>query len=297
MKNALKRYLITVIAAFVLIVVAFQLWNFYVLGGWTRDGKIRADVIQVSAQVSGKLINLPIMDNQLVEKGDLLFEIDPIDYEINLRNSEAQLEQLRIRQEQAELQYQRRTDLGSIAAISKEHLEEVKYNLDLLNDQVQQAEIVVEKAKLDLSRTKVYAEVRGYVTNLNIREGNFIPAGQPLFALVDKDSFHAVGYFEETKLPYIEVGRRVEIVPYNGGEKMYGYITGYGRAIFDQSAQTGEQLLQAVKPNYPWVTLAQRIPVKVAFDHSEEELDAHNLIAGTTVTIIVLDEKKAAETP
>lgn len=294
MKNVLRRYLLTVIAAFVLIVVAFQLWNFYVLGGWTRDGKIRADVIQVAAQVSGKLVDLSIKDNQLVEKGDLLFEIDPIDYEINLRNSEAQLEQLRIRQEQAALQYQRRTELGNVAAISKEHLEEVKYNLDLLNDQVQQAEIVVEKAKLDLSRTKVYAEVSGYVTNMNIRQGNFIPAGQPLFALVDKHSFHAVGYFEETKLPYIEVGRRVEIVPYNGGEKMYGYITGYGRAIFDQSAQTGEQLLQAVKPNYPWVTLAQRIPVKIAFDYSEEELDAHNLIAGTTVTIIVLDEQHEA---
>lgn len=290
MKNVLKRYLITVIAALVLIVVAFQLWNFYVLGGWTRDGKIRADVIQVSAQVSGKLVNLPIIDNQLVQKGELLFEIDPIDYEINLRNAEAQLEQLRIRQEQAALQYERRTNLGNVAAISKEHLDDVKYNLDLLNDQVQQAEIAVEKAKLDLSRTKVYAEVSGYVTNMNIREGSFIPAGQPLFALVDKDSFHAVGYFEETKLPYIEVGRRVEIIPYNGGEKMYGYITGYGRAIFDQSAQTGEQLLQAVKPNYPWVTLAQRIPVKVAFEKSDEELEAHNLIAGTTVTIIVLDE-------
>ncbi|PWD85657.1 HlyD family secretion protein [Ignatzschineria cameli] len=290
MKNALKRYLITVIAALILIVVAFQLWNFYVLGGWTRDGKIRADVIQVSAQVSGKIVNLPIIDNQLVDKGDLLFEIDPIDYEINLRNAETQLEQLRIRQEQAALQYERRTNLGNVAAISKEHLDDVKYNLDLLNDQVQQAEIAVEKAKLDLSRTQIYAEVSGYITNMNIREGSFIPAGQPLFALVDKNSFHAVGYFEETKLPYIEVGRRVEIIPYNGGEKMYGYITGYGRAIFDQSAQTGEQLLQAVKPNYPWVTLAQRIPVKVAFEENDEELEAHNLIAGTTVTIIVLDE-------
>lgn len=290
MKAALKKYLMTVIAAFVLIVTAYQLWNFYVLGGWTRDGKIRADVIQVSSQVSGRLVNLPIVDNQLVEKGDLLFEIEPIDYEINLRNARAQWEQLKIRQEQAELQYQRRTELGNVAAISKEHLEEVKYNLDLLNDQVQQAEIAVEKATLDLSRTKIYAEVSGYVTNLNIRVGNFIPAGQPLFALVDKHSFHVVGYFEETKLPYIEVGRKVEIIPYNGGEKMYGHITGYGRAIFDQSAQTGEQLLQAVKPNYPWVTLAQRIPVKIVLDLDEDELDAHKLIAGTTVTVIVLDE-------
>lgn len=292
MKGTLKRYLITVVAALVLIVVAYQLWNFYVLGGWTRDGKIRANVIQVSAQVSGRLVALPIVDNQLVEEGDLLFEIDPMDYQINLRNAQAQLAQLKIRQEQAQQQYHRRTELGQAAAISQEHLEGVKYNLDLLNDQVQQAEISVEKAELDLSRTKVHAEATGYVTNMNIREGNFVSAGHPLFALVDKHSFHAVGYFEETKLPYIEVGRRVEIIPYNGGEKMYGYITGYGRAIFDQSAQTGEQLLQAVKPNYPWVTLAQRIPVKIAFDHSDEELDAQKLIAGTTVTIIVLDDKK-----
>lgn len=290
--KALRRYLITVIATFALVFTAYQLWDFYVLGGWTRDGKIRADVIQVSAEVSGKMVELAVTDNQLVEKGDLLFRIDPIDYEINLKNAKAQLAQLQIRQEQAEQQYRRRTDLGQSAAISKEHLEDVKYNLDLLNDQVEQAEINVEKAELDFRRTKVYAEESGYITNLQSRQGDFIPAGHPLFALVDKNSFHAIGYFEETKLSYIEVGRRVEIIPYNGAPKMQGYITGFGRAIFDQSAQTGEQLLQAVKPNYPWVTLAQRIPVKVALDHTQEEIDAQNLIAGTTVTIVVLDEMK-----
>ncbi len=295
MKSTLKRYVITVVMAFALVVVAYQLWNFYVLGGWTRDGKIRANVIQVAAQVPGKLTHLAIVDNQYVNEGDLLFEIDPRDYEINLKNQKSQLEQLKIRQEQARFQYERRTALSNSAAISKEHLEEVKYNLDLINDQVAQAKIGVEKAELDLSRTKVFADASGYITNMNIREGNFIPAGQPLFALVDKHSFHVVGYFEETKLKYIEVGRRVEILPYNGGEKMYGYITGYGRAIYDQSAQTGEQLLQAVKPNYPWVTLAQRIPVKIALDHTEEELDARHLIAGTTATVIVLDEKISEE--
>lgn len=290
MKASLKRYLITVIAIFVLIFTAYQLWNFYVLGGWTRDGRVRANVIQVSAQVSGKLSALPIQDNQLVEKGDLLFTIDPIDYEINLKNAKAQLGQLKIRQEQALHQYKRRTELGDIAAISLEHLEEAKYNLDLLNDQVEQAEINVERAELDFSRTNIYAEESGYITNMQLREGDFIPAGTPLFALVDKNSFHVVGYFEETKLPHVEVGRRVELLPYNGGQKMYGCITGFGRAIFDQSAETGELLLQAVKPNYPWVTLAQRIPVRVEFEHSQEEIDSHNLIAGTTVTVVILKE-------
>lgn len=290
MKASLKRYLISVVAAFVLVVTAYQLWNFYVLGGWTRDGKIRANVIQVAAQVSGKLVELPISDNQLVEKGDLLFRIDPIDYEINLKTAKAQLAQLRIRQEQAQQQYNRRTELGLTAAISIEHLEEAKYNLDLLNDQVEQAEITVEKAELDYSRTSVYAEESGYITNMQLREGDYIPAGNALFALVDKQSFHVIGYFEETKFKHIQVGRRVEIIPYNGGEKMYGYITGFGRAIFDHSAQTGEQLLQVIEPNYPWVTLAQRIPVNIEFDPERTDLEAHDLIAGTTVTVVVLDE-------
>lgn len=290
MKASLKRYLITVIALFALILTAYQLWNFYVLGGWTRDGKIRANVIEVSAQVSGKLIELPIKDNQLVQKGDLLFRIEPIDYEINLKNAKAQLAQLKIRQEQALHQYHRRTELGSVATISLEHLEEAKYSLDLLNDQVEQAEIQVEKAVLDFSRTNVYAAESGYITNMQLREGDYIPAETPLFALVDKNSFHVVGYFEETKLSYIKVGHRVELLPYNGSSKMYGCITGFGRAILDQSAQTGEMLLQSVKPNYPWVTLAQRIPVSIEFDHSQKEIDTQNLIAGTTVTVVVLDE-------
>lgn len=290
MNKLLTRYLLTVVMAFIMIVAGIALWNFYVQGGWTRDGKIHADVIQVSAQVSGKLVQLPIIDNQLVQKGDLLFEIDPIDYEINLKNADAQLQQLRIRREQAVSQYDRRTSLGEGAAISKERLEESKYNLDLLNDQVEQAEIAVEKAKLDLTRTKVYAEETGYITNLNLRKGNFIPAGQPLFALVDQSSFHVVGYFEETKLKHVKIGKRVEIIPYNGDAKMYGTITGYGRAIFDQSAKTGEQLLQAVQPTYPWVTLAQRIPVEIQLNHTQEELNDRHLIAGTTVTIVILDD-------
>lgn len=286
MKPALKKYLFTIIMVFVLVGIAYQLWNFYLLGGWTRDGKIRVNVIQVSSQVAGKLVALPIKDNQLVKKGDLLFEIDPIDYEINLKNTKAQLAQLKVRQAQAHMQFDRRNGLKEVAAISKENLEEVKFNLDLLNDQVEQAQIMVEKAELELSRTKVYAEANGYITNMNIHQGNFIPAGQPLFALVDKDSFHVVGYFEETKLQHIAIGKKVELVPYNGMPKMTGRIVGYGRAIIDQSAQTGEQLLQAVQPAYPWVTLAQRIPVKIELD--TEHLDQHELIAGTTVTVIIL---------
>jgi multidrug resistance efflux pump len=49
----------------------------YITHPWTRDGQVRANVIQIAPRVSGPIVQLPVLDNQFVTIGDLLFEIDP----------------------------------------------------------------------------------------------------------------------------------------------------------------------------------------------------------------------------
>ena len=85
-----RKYLLT--AAIVLIAVVLGLakyWN-YVVNPWTRDGQVRAQVIQVTPRVSGPIVNLPIRDNQPVKAGDLLFEIDPRTFAASLEQAQAQ---------------------------------------------------------------------------------------------------------------------------------------------------------------------------------------------------------------
>ena len=88
-----SKYLITgTVVLIAIIAVLFKYWD-YVVNPWTRNGYVRANVIQITTRVSGPIVNLPIIDNQLVNKGDLLFEIDPSTYEAAVAQARAQLDE------------------------------------------------------------------------------------------------------------------------------------------------------------------------------------------------------------
>lgn len=284
----LMRYVVVIMFVMMACLAAYKLWDYYMLGPWTRDGKIRTEIVQLSAQVSGQLIALHVKDNQFVKEGELLLEIDPEDYKLKINMAEAQLGKLIAQKILAELNYTRNKELLTTHAISQQEMDVSQANLDNAINEVKLAEASLEKAKLDFRRTRIVAETDGYITNLNIRKGNLIMAGQPLMALVESKSFYAIGYFEETKMPHVEIGKHVKVIPYDGSQPLCGAIEGYGRAIVDQSASTGSQLIQNIQPNYPWVKLAQRIPVRIVFD---PETPLNQLVAGSTCTIHIVSEE------
>ena len=88
-----RKYLLTGAAVLIAVVAVLLKYGSYVVNPWTRDGQVRADVIQVTPRVSGPIVRLPIRDNQQVKAGDLLFEIDPRTYQASLDQASAQLEQ------------------------------------------------------------------------------------------------------------------------------------------------------------------------------------------------------------
>ena len=94
---ALMRYGLT--GAVVLVAVLLVVWKYwdYVVNPWTRDGQVRANVIRVAPRESGPIVALPIKDNQFVNAGDLLFEIDPRTYQAALDEAEANLDETRDR--------------------------------------------------------------------------------------------------------------------------------------------------------------------------------------------------------
>ncbi len=92
----MKKYLPHLLTALVVLVAGLAVlikYEAYVQNPWTRDGQVRAYVIQVAPRVSGPIVNLPIKDNQFVQAGDLLFEIDPRTFEASLAQARAQLDE------------------------------------------------------------------------------------------------------------------------------------------------------------------------------------------------------------
>ena len=149
-----------------------------------------------------------------------------------------------------------------------------------------QAQVALDRAKLDLDRTEVRAPVDGYVTNLDVRVGDYAATGSPRLALIDRHSFYIYGYFEETKLPNLRVGDPVTIRMLSGGVHLKGRITGVARGITDRDNPTGRDLLADVNPTFNWVRLAQRVPVRVDIDEASEPKGLI-LSAGMTVSIDV----------
>ncbi|AOX39794.1 membrane protein [Pseudomonas aeruginosa] len=298
--------LATLLAVLVAAALVFLAWERYTRTPWTRDARVRADVVTLSADVSGLITRLPLSDNQPVEKGELLLSIDPARYELAvlraeravnvaraaLGESRAAIEasQAQLRQRRSEAQ--RRSALQKRSMLSVEENEKAQTDVSLAQANVELAEAALQQARLDLERTQVRAPVSGYVTNLQTREGDYAHAGVPLLALVDRDSFYVSGYFEETKLPAIHVGSRAR-VELMSGERFDGRVQSIAHAITDRENAEGSRLLANINPSYTWVKLAQRIPVRIAIDPAYRQ--RNTLRAGVTATIRVLPAEDTAK--
>ncbi|MEX2939751.1 efflux RND transporter periplasmic adaptor subunit [Serratia fonticola] len=283
MKHKTLKYFSTVIVCAIALCAGWWLWNYYMQSPWTRDGKVRAELVNITPEVSGRLEKILVHDNQFVTAGSLIFSIDPVPYQIALNNAEAALAKAQADMAKADHEASRRRSLPR-NVISSEDLDESNLAAASMKASYKAAQANLEQAKWNLSKTRLYAPTDGYITNLQARVGNYATAGTPLVALVDTHSFYVLGYFEETKLRHIREGRKADIVLYNGNIRLQGVVESIGRAIYDQSADSSSDLLMDVKPNVPWVRLAQRVPVRIKLIDIPADL---TLVAGTTCTISI----------
>ncbi len=277
------KYFSSLLVLVLALIAGWWLWNYYMQSPWTRDGKVRAEQVSVTPQVSGTITRLLVKDNQFVHAGEVLFSVDETPYHIAVLNAEAQLAKSQSDLAKANNEANRRRHL-SRNYISAEDLDTANINVKAMQASVAVAEATLKQAQWQLTQTVVKAPVDGWVTNLPTRPGDYATTGQPVFALVDSHSFYVVGYFEETKLRHIREGAPAQIVLYSGSRTLQGHVSSIGRAIYDQSVETDSGLVPDVKPNIPWVRLAQRIPVRIAFDQLPRDL---TLVSGTTCTVSI----------
>ncbi|KAB8308683.1 HlyD family secretion protein [Rouxiella chamberiensis] len=285
MKFKTLKYFSTVLVFAVAICAGWWMWNYYMQSPWTRDGKVRAEIVDITPEVSGRIIDINIHDNQFVKSGDPLFSLDPVPFRIAVDNAQAALAKAAADLAKAEHEATRRRGLGT-NVISAESLDESNISAKAMQAAYQAAQASLEQAKWNLSKTNIVAPTDGYITNLQTRKGNYATTGTPLVGLVDIHSFYVLGYFEETKLKSIREGSRADITLFNGNIPLQGRVESIGRAIYDQSLDTPSDLLMNVKPNVPWVRLAQRVPVRIKLENVPEHVV---LVAGTTCTISIRD--------
>lgn len=284
--RTIVRVALTLCLVAVAIFAGTHLWQYYMLTPWTRDAKIRADVVIVAPDVSGWVRELKVRDNQQVKAGELLMSIDSDRFEAALDKANAVAEtrqqQLRLREHEAS----RRAALGP-QAISAELRENAQINAAVARGELRQAQADAKLAAINLARSKVQAPRDGHITNLRLAEGNYVNAGQPVMALVDDSTFYVQAYFEETKLPRIKVGAPVKIWLMSAGEPIQGHVQSISRGITDRNATPDSQLLAEVEPTFNWVRLAQRIPVRISLDQVPE---GFSLSAGMTASVQVEEQ-------
>ena len=280
----LGRVVLTLLVVTFAAVLVWQLVVYYMFAPWTRDGHIRADVIQIAPDVSGLIQKVEVRDNQTVKRGDVLFTIDQDRFTLALRQAKATLGERQETLAQASREAQRNRKLGNLVAA--EQLEESQSREARARSAVSEAQVAVDTAQLNLDRSVVRSPVDGYLNDRAPRNHEFVTAGRPVLSVVDSASYHVDGYFEETKLGGIQIGDAVDIRVMGDNTRLRGHVQSFAAGIEDRDRSSGANLLPNVNPAFSWVRLAQRIPVRIAFDEVPADF---RMIAGRTATVSIIE--------
>jgi multidrug resistance efflux pump len=280
----LGRLVLTLLVVTLACVVVWRMVMYYMYAPWTRDGHIRADIVQIAPDVSGLIVDVQVRDNQWVKRGQVLFSIDPDRFRLALRQAQATVTERKETLAQAQRENRRNKGLGNLVA--REQLEESQSREAQALSALNAAQVAVDAAQLNLDRAVVRSPVNGYLNDRAPRPQEFASAGRAALSIVDSESFHIDGYFEETKLPLIHVGQSVDIRVMGDNTRLRGHVTSIVAGIEDRDRSSGTNLLPNVNPAFSWVRLAQRIPVRIAFDDVPADF---RMIAGRTATVSILD--------
>jgi len=283
--QSILRFFVTALALLLAGVAVYQLYGYYMGAPWTRDGRVKADVVQVAPDVSGIITAVNVHDNQIVKAGDVLFTVDPARYDLALREAEATLDMRKAQLEQALRDLTRADSLKKIDAVSATASENQRLQADVARANLAEAEVELDTAKLNSDRTQVRAQQDGTISNFSLRAGNYAVAGKAVFAIVATPSIYVVGYFEETRLPKIHLGDTAKIRLMGVATPITGRVESIAAGIADRERSDSSDLLANVNPTFSWVRLAQRVPVRIALDPLP---DGVQLISGQTATVAIL---------
>ncbi len=222
----------------------------------TYDASVSANAIQLAPHVSGWVMELPIIDNQHVKKGDLLFRVDDRPYKAKLARREANLAYSR--------QY-----LARLQGLLGKHFV-TENDVFRAKSQAQADAAAVDLAKLNLEYCEVRAPFDGYITNLNISIHEYANLGKPVLTLIDDSVWYVLANYREQFLRAIRPGMPVKVYVQSYSTPLRGHVEGLAWGVHQGETSTRpESLLPEVQTTLDWVILAQRFPIRVVIDERD----------------------------
>jgi multidrug resistance efflux pump len=279
----------------------------------SNDAYVSANIVNVTALVSGPVTQLYIKENQSVKKGEKLIEIDPLPYiyavqqakaklniaKLNYKNEEIavlkaqqQLKQSQIMLSLSQDHYKRYSQLQvqgdmakitiinltdkikeqeSAVTVAEQELKTAQINFD--DNEILAAQAELDKANYLLQHTTLFAPEDGYVTNFNLRIGQYIQVGQGLFALIETKQWWIVTRYRETAIRLIKPGDKAKItIDMYPGKVFHGHVKSIGWGINRvQSGNAAPSTLVYLEATEDWIRIAQRFPVRIYIDDLTDE--------------------------
>lgn len=268
---------------------ALSIWNRYELRPWTRDGRVRADVVRVASDMGGLVTQVLVHDNQRVSAGQLLLVLDQPRFAAALEKADAAVSSARATLALARRESTRDNALGNLVASETRERNAAKVDTELAA--LAQARAEQRVAQLNVQRTEVRATTDGIITNLDLHAGDYLQPGAQALALIDTRSLRIEGYFEETKLACITEGDAAVARLMGDDRDVRGHVDTIAAGIADDQRSSTHNLLPAVAPTYTWVRLAQRIPVRIHIDDAPPDT---RLIVGRTANVTITPSAQGA---
>ena len=336
--RALRRHALRamILGAVPLLVLGGGAWV-YVNGGryvTSENAYVKTDIVNISPVIDGRIIRVLVTNNQIVEAGTLLFEIDPEPYGIALAAAEAELAGVRqriyglrahYRQGEREivaqrersryltLEFERQRKLKAKGIGSGANFEAAEHDLAMARQRVEvlrernrmvladlagdaalpveqhplylQAMAKRDRATFDLSHSAVRAPVTGTLSNVALEAGEYVEAGDSVFALVASGAPWIEVNLKEIHLTHVRVGQRATVVVDAYPDEQWS------ARVESISPATGAEfaLLPPQNATGNWVKVVQRVPLRLMFDDGR---DTSRLRAGMTVTISIDTERE-----
>lgn len=276
------RWSATLVVFAIAVVAALAIWHRYETRPWTRDGRVRADVVRVASDMGGLVTQVLVHDNQRVSTGQLLLVLDQPRFAAALEKADAAVSSARATLALARRESTRDNALGNLVASETRERNAAKVDTELAA--LAQARAEQRVAQLNVQRTEVRATTDGIITNLDLHAGDYLQPGAQALALIDTGSLRIEGYFEETKLACITEGDAAVARLMGDNHDVRGHVETIAAGIADDQRSSTHNLLPAVAPTYTWVRLAQRIPVRIRIDDAPSDT---RLIVGRTASVTI----------
>lgn len=326
-----------VVIAIILVGLGWICSRFIHLGRveYTDNAQIRRNIIPINSRVQGYIQKVCFDDFQFVHKGDTLVVIESSEYRLkvvqakanyqkalmensametvisttanNLTVSDANIEELRIRLNQAKTDFHRYEQLYAQKAVTRQQYDNAKADYEatrakydmlvrqkrstsLVKDEqtqrleqnqtnIEVAQAAQHLAELNLSYTVIVAPCNGVTSKRAIQEGQLIQPGQTLLSVVDHDSVWVIANYKETQTRHIDEGMPVDIevdavpgITYQGRVATLSSATGAQYSIIPQDNSAGN-----------FVKVEQRIPIKIVFTGENRREDMDRLRSGMNV--------------